>query len=170
MPKKLLNDKLGIHFDGVKTNKLSDLGDISRPFTEEETALMQNMVNHGYELFTQRCADGRKMPVDEIKRIAEGRVWTGKMAKDLKLVDELGGIDRAIAVAAERAEIENYTVMSYPKQEDFFSSLLSSGTDRYLSARLKAELGALYEPFRYLQTIKESDRIQARLPFMITIK
>ena len=167
---KLLNDKLGIHFDGVKTNKLSDLGDISRPFTEEETALMQNMVNHGYELFTQRCADGRKMPVDEIKRIAEGRVWTGKMAKDLKLVDELGGIDRAIAVAAERAEIENYTVMSYPKQEDFFSSLLSSGTDRYLSARLKAELGVLYEPFRYLQTIKESDRIQARLPFMITIK
>lgn len=167
---KLLNEKLGIHFDGVKTNKLSDLGDISRPFTEEETALMQNMVNHGYELFTQRCADGRKMPVDEIKRIAEGRVWTGKMAKDLKLVDELGGIDRAIAVAAERAEIENYTVMSYPKQEDFFSSLLSSGTDRYLSARLKAELGALYEPFRYLQTIKESDRIQARLPFMITIK
>lgn len=167
---KLLNDKLGIHFDGVKTNKLSDLGDISRPFTEEETALMQNMVNHGYELFTQRCADGRKMPMDEIKRIAEGRVWTGKMAKDLKLVDELGGIDRAIAVAAERAEIENYTVMSYPKQEDFFSSLLSSGTDRYLSARLKAELGVLYEPFRYLQTIKESDRIQARLPFMITIK
>ena len=128
------------------------------------------MVNDGYEVVTRRCAEGRKMTVDEIKRIAEGRVWTGKMAKDLKLVDELGGIDRAIAVAAERAEIENYTVMSYPKQEDFFSSLLSSGTDRYLSARLKAELGALYEPFRYLQTIKESDRIQARLPFMITIK
>lgn len=167
---KLLNDKLGIHFDGVKTNKLADLGDITRPFNEEEKALMQNMVNKGYELFTQRCADGRKMPIDEIKKIAEGRVWTGEMAKNLKLVDELGGIDRAIAVAAERAEIENYTVMSYPKQEDFFSSLLSSGTDRYLSARLKAELGALYEPFRYLQTIKESDRIQARLPFMITIK
>lgn len=167
---KLLNDKLGIHFDGVKTNKLSDLGDISRPFTEEEKALMQNMINHGYELFTQRCADGRKMSVDEIKQIAEGRVWTGKMAKDLKLVDELGGIDRAIAVAAERADIEHYTVMSYPKQEDFFSSLLSSGTDRYLSARLKAELGVWYEPFRYLQKIKESDAVQARLPFMITVK
>lgn len=167
---KLLNDKLGIHFDGVKTNKLADLGDISRPFTEEETALMQNMVNHGYELFTQRCADGRKMSVDEIKQIAEGRVWTGEMAKDLKLVDELGGIDRAIEVAAERAEIEDYTVMSYPKQEDFFTSLMSSGKERYLSARLKTELGALYEPFRYLQTIKESDRIQARLPFMLTIK
>lgn len=167
---KLLNDKLGIHFDGVKTNKLSDLGDISRPFTEEEKVLMQNMINHGYELFTQRCADGRKMSVDEIKQIAEGRVWTGKMAKDLKLVDELGGIDRAIAVAAERADIEHYTVMSYPKQEDFFSSLLSSGTDRYLSARLKAELGVWYEPFRYLQKIKESDAVQARLPFMITVK
>ena len=167
---KLLNDKLGIHFDGVKTNKLADLGDISRPFTEEETALMQNMVNHGYELFTQRCADGRKMSVDEIKQIAEGRVWTGEMAKDLKLVDELGGIDRAIEVAAERAEIEDYTVMSYPKQEDFFTSLMSSGKERYLSARLKDELGVFYEPFRHMQNLKNSDPVQARLPFMITIK
>ena len=167
---KLLNDKLGIHFDGVKTNKLADLGDMTRPFNEEEKALMQNMINHGYELFTQRCADGRKMPIDELKRIAEGRVWTGEMAKDLKLVDELGGIDRAIEVAAERAEIEDYTVMSYPKQEDFFSSLMSSGTDRYLSARLKDELGIFYEPFRHIQTLKDSDPIQARLPFMITIK
>lgn len=167
---KLLNDKLGIHFDGVKTNKLADLGDITRPFNEEEKALMQNMVNKGYELFTQRCADGRKMQIDEIKKIAEGRVWTGEMAKDLKLVDELGGIDRAIAVAAERAEIEDYTVMSYPKQEDFISSLMSSGTDRYLSARMKDELGVFYEPFRHLQNLKNSDPVQARLPFMITIK
>ena len=167
---KLLNDKLGIHFDGVKTNKLADLGDITRPFNEEEKALMQNMVNKGYELFTQRCADGRKMPIDEIKKIAEGRVWTGEMAKDLKLVDELGGIDRAIAVAAERAEIEDYTVMSYPKQEDFISSLMSSGTDRYLSARMKDELGVFYEPFRHIQNLKNSDPVQARLPFMITIK
>lgn len=167
---KLLNDKLGIHFDGVKTNKLADLGDMTRPFNEEEKALMQNMVNKGYELFTQRCADGRKMPIDEIKKIAEGRVWTGEMAKDLKLVDELGGIDRAIAVAAERAEIEDYTVMSYPKQEDFISSLMSSGTDRYLSARMKDELGVFYEPFRHLQNLKNSDPVQARLPFMITIK
>lgn len=167
---KLLNDKLGIHFDGVKTNKLADLGDMTRPFNEEEKILMQNMVNKGYELFTQRCADGRKMPIDEIKKIAEGRVWTGEMAKDLKLVDELGGIDRAIAVAAERAEIEDYTVMSYPKQEDFISSLMSSGTDRYLSARMKDELGVFYEPFRHLQNLKNSDPVQARLPFMITIK
>lgn len=167
---KLLNDKLGIHFDGVKTNKLADLGDMTRPFNEEEKALMQNMINKGYELFTQRCADGRKMPVDEIKKIAEGRVWTGEMAKERKLVDELGGIDRAIAVAAERAEIEDYTVMSYPKQEDFFSSLMKSGTDRYLSTQLKEELGVFYEPFRHLQTLKDSDPIQARLPFMITIK
>ena len=167
---KLLNDKLGIHFDGVKTNKLADLGDMTRPFNKEEKILMQNMVNKGYELFTQRCADGRKMPIDEIKKIAEGRVWTGEMAKDLKLVDELGGIDRAIAVAAERAEIEDYTVMSYPKQEDFISSLMSSGTDRYLSARMKDELGVFYEPFRHMQNLKNSDPVQARLPFMITIK
>lgn len=166
---KLLNDKLGIHFDVVKSNRLADLGDISRPFTEEEKNLVQGMVNKGYELFTKRCADGRKMPVEDIKKIAEGRVWTGEMAKDLKLVDELGGIDRAIAIAAERAEITEYTVMDYPKQEEFFLSLLNSTTDHYLSAGLKEQLGEWYEPFRIVKSLKNADHIQARMPFILTI-
>ena len=166
---KLLNDKLGIHFDVVKSNRLADLGDISRPFTEEEKNLVQGMVNKGYELFTKRCADGRKMPVEDIKKIAEGRVWTGEMAKDLKLVDELGGIDRAIAIAAERAEITEYTVMDYPKQEEFFLSLLNSTTDHYLSAGLKEQLGEWYEPFRIVKNLKNADHIQARMPFILTI-
>lgn len=167
---KLLDDKLGIHFDGVKTNKLSDLGDISRPFSEEENTLMQNMVNKGYELFTQRCADGRKMPVDEIKKIAEGRVWTGEMAKDLKLIDELGGIDRAIAIAAERAEIEHYTVMGYPKQDSFLGGLLGSGKERYISARMETELGIWYKPLRHLKHIGCESSIQTLIPFVLEFK
>lgn len=166
---KLLNDKLGIHFDVVKTNPLADLGDISRPFTEEEKALVQGMVNKGYALFTQRCADGRKMEVEDIKKIAEGRVWTGEMAKELKLVDELGGIDRAIAIAAERAEITEYTVLSYPKQDEFFTSLLKTGTDHYLSMGLKKQLGEWYEPLQFVKNLKDADRIQARMPFMLKL-
>ena len=84
-----MTDKLGLRIDGVKTNKLSDLGSMGRPLNEEEGALIQHMVNNGYELFTKRCADGRGMSVDSIKSIAEGRVWTGSMAKELNLVDQL---------------------------------------------------------------------------------
>lgn len=79
---QLMTDKLGLRIDGVKTNKLSDLGSMGRPLNEEEGALIQHMVNNGYELFTKRCADGRGMSVDSIKSIAEGRVWTGSMAKN----------------------------------------------------------------------------------------
>lgn len=100
----LLKDKLGLNFDVVKTNELADLGNLTRPFNEEERTLMQNMVNKGYELFTKRCADGRKMDIEDIKKIAEGRVWTGEMAKDLKLVDELGGLDKAVDAAVSRAK------------------------------------------------------------------
>ena len=95
----LVKGKLGITMDGVKTNKLADLGRIDRPFNEDERALIQNMVNNGYELFTRRCSEGRQIPIDELKKIAGGRVWTGTMAKELKLVDQLGDLDDAIEVA-----------------------------------------------------------------------
>lgn len=87
---ELLTDKLGLHFDGVKTHKMADMGSMGRPFNAEESALMQQMINQGYALFTKRCAEGRNIPLEELCKIAEGRVWTGSMAKELKLVDELG--------------------------------------------------------------------------------
>lgn len=166
----LLKDKLGLNFDGVKTNRLADLGDLSRPFNEEEKVLMQNMVNKGYELFTHRCADGRKMDIEEIKKIAEGRVWTGAMAKDLKLVDELGGLDKAVEVAVSRAKVDSYTLVSYPQKEDFFTSLLNTRTERYISARLQENFGEYYGGLRFLKNLKEADRLQARMPFEITIR
>ena len=92
-PSKLLTETLDLHFDGVKTNRLCRYGSHGSSMNTEERNLFQNMVNDGYELFTKRCADGRGMSVDAIKKIAEGRVWTGEMAKSLNLVDQLGGID-----------------------------------------------------------------------------
>lgn len=166
---KLVTGKLGLHFDVVKTNKLADMGDITRPFTEDEKALMQNMVNKGYELFTKRCADGRNIPIDELKKIAEGRVWTGSMAKDLKLVDELGGIDKAMDEAVKRAGIENYTVVSYPEPGNFLTSLLETKADNYINGRLEENFGEYYEGFKFLKNLKDADRLQARMPFMLTI-
>ena len=166
---KLVTGKLGLHFDVVKTNKLADMGDITRPFTEEEKTLMQNMVNKGYELFTKRCADGRNIPIDELKKIAEGRVWTGSMAKDLKLVDELGGIDKAMDEAVKRAGIENYTVVSYPEPGNFLTSLLETKADNYINGRLEENFGEYYEGFKFLKNLKDADRLQARMPFTLTI-
>lgn len=166
---KLVTGKLGLHFDVVKTNRLADMGDITRPFTEDEKALMQNMVNKGYELFTKRCADGRNIPIDELKKIAEGRVWTGSMAKDLKLVDELGGIDKAMDEAVKRAGIENYTVVSYPEPGNFLTSLLETKADNYINGRLEENFGEYYEGFKFLKNLKDADRLQARMPFMLTI-
>ena len=155
---------------GYYTNELADLGDLTRPFNEEEKALMQGMVNKGYELFTKRCADGRKMNIEDIKKIAEGRVWTGEMAKDLKLVDELGGLDEAVEVAASHAKIERYTLVSYPEKEDFLTSLLNTRPSRYISSRMQENFGEYYNGLRFVKNLKDADRLQARMPFDVVIK
>ncbi|WP_288734516.1 signal peptide peptidase SppA [uncultured Phocaeicola sp.] len=167
---KLVNDKLDIHIDGVKTNQLSDIGIINRPFNPEEQALIQNMVNEGYELFTKRCADGRNIPIEELKKIAEGRVWTGAMAKELNLVDELGGLDRAVAIAADTANVENYTILSYPAKEDIFTSLLNINGERYIKSKVKNLLGNYGNAFMWMNHAAEADRLQARMPFEYQIK
>lgn len=167
---KLVNDKLDIHIDGVKTNQLSDIGIINRPFNPEEQALIQNMVNEGYELFTKRCADGRNIPIEELKKIAEGRVWTGAMAKELKLVDELGGLDKAIAIAADTANVENYTILSYPAKEDIFTSLLNINGERYIKSKVKNLLGNYGNAFMWMNHAAEAARLQARMPFEYQIK
>lgn len=169
---KLVTEKIGIRMDGVKTNQLADMGNLTRPFTPEEANLIQQMVNNGYELFTRRCAEGRNIPLDELKRIAEGRVWTGEMAKDIRLVDELGGLDAAIAVAKERAEVENYTLVSYPQKEDFLSLLLQTNTERYISQKLQGQLGQFgtwYHSLSLLKNLGERDYLQARIPFVLNI-
>ena len=169
---KLVTEKIGIRMDGVKTNQLADMGNLTRPFTPEEANLIQQMVNNGYELFPRRCAEGRNIPLDELKRIAEGRVWTGEMAKDIRLVDELGGLDAAIAVAKERAEVENYTLVSYPQKEDFLSLLLQTNTERYISQKLQGQLGQFGTWFHSLSLLKnlgERDYLQARIPFVLNI-
>ncbi len=138
-----LRSKLGLDMDGVKTNAHSDLetNAIYRGMNSEENAMMQQMVERGYDLFTRRCADGRHTSQDEIKKIGEGRVWLGKDALTLGLVDELGGMDEAVRKAAELAELDKYELSYYPDRKDFLTQLLeqldSSSEEEKMISRIR---------------------------------
>ena len=168
---KELSEKIGLTYDVVKTNKFADFGNIMRPFNQDEKTLMQMMITQGYDTFVSRCAEGRHMPKEAIEKIAEGRVWTGEAARELGLVDELGGIDTALDIAVKKAGIEGYTVVSYPAKQDFLSSLLDTRPTNYVEAQLlKSKLGEYYQQFGMLKNLKERSMIQARIPFELNIK
>ncbi len=168
---KGLTDKIGLSYDVVKTNKYADFGNIMRPFNEDEKSLLQMMIAEGYDTFISRCAEGRHMTKEAIEKIAEGRVWTGETAQKLGLVDELGGIDKALDIAVAKAGIEGYTVVSYPAKQDFFSSLLDTKPTNYVESQLlKSKLGEFYQQFGLLKNLQEQSMIQARIPFELNIK
>ena len=129
---------------------------LTRPLNASEQELMQNYVNRGYKLFVNRCAEGRKMSTEAIEKVAEGRVWTGAMAKDLGLVDELGGIDKALNAAATQAGIENYSIIGYPEKENIFASLLGNQKKHYINSEIKEYLGSYYNSFKALENIKDA--------------
>ena len=167
---ELLTQKLGLSFDVVKTNALSDFGAMGRPFNANESAKLQAYVNQGYELFTGRVAGGRGMAQDSVKAIAEGRVWTGEQAKKIGLVDKLGNLDDAIEAAAKLAEVEKYTVGRYPSPEPWYMSLLDKSTNEYMESQIRAALGEYYSAFALVRRIGKMDPIQARMPFDPNIK
>jgi protease-4 len=166
-----LASKLGVGFDVVKTNKYSDFGSLDRPLNTGEQALLQMIINQGYDLFLTRCAEGRNMSKEAINEIAQGRVWAGIKAKELGLVDELGGIDKALEIAVQKAGTERYTILAYPEKKNFLSSLLESKPDNYVESRLlKSKLGDYYNEFNILRNIERNDFIQARLPVDLNIQ
>lgn len=163
---ELLNDKIGVHFQSVKTNQFADFGDFARPMNSAEQVLLQKYVNRGYELFTKRCADGRNMTIDEIKAIAEGRVWTGIHAKEIGLVDQLGTLDDAIAVAKEKVQIESFTLMSYPAKPNVLDQLMNKAkSGSYADAKLKETLGEYYNMFAPVRRLKNGGSIEAAMPY-----
>lgn len=164
-----LNNKLGLTYDGVKTNKMGDAITLNRKFTPEERDMMQAYVNRGYELFVKRCADGRKKTSDQIKAIAEGRVWTGEDALKLGLVDKLGGINDALKIAVDKAKLKNYMVKEFPVKEDFFTKLTKELNAGVQTRILQSELGDDYKLIKKIQELKKLDGIQARLPFEFII-
>lgn len=166
-----LTEKIGVHFDVVKTNPYADFGTITRPMNDDEKGLMQMYVNHGYELFLTRCSDGRGIGMEELDKIAQGRVWTGSTAKELGLVDVLGGMDKALEIAIGKAGVDAYTIMSYPKKESFFESLMSTNPGNYIKTHmLNGQIGDVYRQFSIIENFDKVDRIQARVPFELNIR
>ncbi|MES2107512.1 MAG: signal peptide peptidase SppA [Bacteroidota bacterium] len=167
---KFFNDKLGVTFDGVKTGKYADLGDLNRPLSPEEKAILQSQVTQGYNYFTKAVADGRHKTQDYINSIGQGRVWTGEQAVKNGLVDRLGNISDAIASAAKKANIKNYNLVAYPEQKSFLNKF-GLGVNAEIKAHfIKSELG---DNYKYYEQIKEVTTLmrtpQARMPYDIEI-
>ena len=167
----LITQKLGVKFDEVKTNKNSAFGTMARPFSEEEMAYLSSYISRGYSLFRQRVADGRHMSVDAVEKVAQGHVWVGQDALKIKLVDQLGGLDDAVAKAAKLAKLDEYYTASYPGKADWldqFMSAMSSGS--YIDNQMRAAMGEYYSTFMLLKDINKQSAIQARIPYMVNIK
>lgn len=157
----LFTDKLGVRFSVVKTNKNSDFGNFTKPLTPVQRAMMQTYVNRGYELFTKRCADGRDMRQDSIKAIAEGRVWDGRTALSIGLVDEFGGIDDAVCYVAAKASLKSgqYATRSYPADTDRIERLLKRYGAGAAESRLSEQMGIFYSCYASLKRIMARDQI-----------
>lgn len=167
----LVTQKLGVKFDEVKTNKNSAFGTMARPFSEEEMAYLSSYISRGYSLFRQRVADGRPMSVDAVEKVAQGHVWVGQDALKIKLVDQLGGLDDAVAMAAKLAKLDEYYTASYPGKADWldqFMSAMSSGS--YIDNQMRVAMGEYYSTFMLLKDINKQSAIQARIPYMVNIK
>ena len=165
-----LTDKLGIKFDNVKTNKYSDFGATYRPMNTEERVILQQYINNGYELFTKRCAEGRNMNIDSLKAIAEGRIYSGTDAMQLGLVDEMGGLEEAIAFAAKKANISNYTLKYYPSVKSLIEQISDIFSTSVEERIVKSQLGENYRLFRTIQRAQTTTGIKAIMPYSITVK
>ena len=171
----LITQKLGVKFDEVKTNRNSGYQGalMARPLNAEELGYLQAYVNRGYTLFRKRVADGRKMSIDEVEKIAQGRVWLGTDAKSNKLIDGLGGLDDAVKKAAQLAKIKDYYTDEYPLPVSWMDQLLKNvdnSQGNYLDEQLRLTLGDLYTPFMWLRHINEHEPVQASLPYVLNIQ
>lgn len=164
--KGLISDKLGVNTGTVKTNANGNFPSIMEPMTEAQKAAMQKYVERGYELFTSRCAQGRKMPQDSIKMIGEGRVWDGSEALRLGLVDELGGLDAAIAAMAKKLNVETYTISVYPNVKQEWYTAILEASKNVKEAAIHEELGDMQPFYETVKRIKGMSTLQARMDFV----
>jgi protease-4 len=161
-----LDKKIGITFDEVKTGDVGDMVTFTRPLTEVEKSIWQKKTNKIYDGFTSKAAEGRKMDVEQLRKVASGRVWSGTQAKEKGLVDILGGFDDAVAIAAKKAGIgEDYKLKFYPKNKTFFAQWLQDVEENSKASVLKEELGEGYETFQQLKKVQHFQGAQARMPF-----
>jgi protease IV len=160
---KLFNKKLGLTFDGIKTNKYADFAELSRPLTLEEKEMFQNYVEKAYDTFITHVSDGRQLAKEEVDRIGQGRVWSGADALELGLIDRFGGLDDAIAIAVKKTGLEKYRIVAYPEQEDPFEQIMKQLSGDVKVRLIESELGENYKYYQRIKEISEMNGIQARM-------
>ncbi|GAB3171933.1 signal peptide peptidase SppA [Telluribacter humicola] len=167
-----MNNKLGVTFDRVKTNKHADWPTVTREMTEFEKDMFQKSVNEGYYTFTRKAAEGRNMPVERLRELAQGRVWSGVEAKANGLVDVLGGLDEAIQIAAKSAKLTegDYRVRFYPEKINPFEDILGKLTGNSEEKVLAKHLGELAPYVKMYQQVMRMEGMQARLPYELKIQ
>ena len=169
--KEMMNNKLGITIDTVKTNKHSDIGTIFRPLTSFERQIIQNSVENVYNTFISRVSLGRNLSKEYIDSVGQGRVWTGRDALELGLVDVLGGLETAIEISSNMADLQDYRIVNLPKQKDPIEVLLQDLMGEEIrSSIVKKELGDFYDTYMELKNINSMDQIQMRMPQTFEIR
>lgn len=167
---KMINNKLGVTIDTVKTNTYSDLGSVFRPLTNNERNIIQNSVENVYDTFISRVSKGRSISKEMVDDIGQGRVWTGRDALEIGLVDVLGGLEDAISIAEKMANLNDYRIVNLPKIKDplekMIEELMNGQVKNYI---IKSELGEFYKPYMELKNINKIDKIQMRMPTQFQI-
>ena len=169
--KNLLANKLGITVDTVNTNKHSDILSLYRPVGKDESEVIQKWIEDVYQDFVEKVADGRKMTKEGIDSIGQGRVWSGADGKRIGLVDEFGGIKDAIALAAKKANLDEYTILELPKQKEPYEEIFNTifNQDAMVEKKLKQEFGSRYENYQRLKNVLKYKGIQMRLPYNVVV-
>ncbi|MEZ4942551.1 MAG: signal peptide peptidase SppA [Saprospiraceae bacterium] len=173
---KTMKENLGITMDTVRTGKYSAFGTPFYDFSPEESQLIQERVEWIYQDFLEKVAKGRKMTPEAVHEIAQGRVWAGEKAKTIGLVDDMGGLDRALSAAAKLAGLEKYRTTEFPRTKTGLEQLLEKfdkdrDSDEVIRAwMIRSELGEMYPVYKTLQDMRKNQGIQARLPFELVIQ
>ncbi|MEN8116464.1 MAG: signal peptide peptidase SppA [Bacteroidota bacterium] len=166
---ELLNDKIGISTDVVKTNKNSDFISLSRPMTGYEKQLMQTNIEEGYDTFISHVAEGRGMTKEQVDEIGQGRVWSGENAMEIGLIDKFGGLNDAIELAAEIEGLENYRTVSLPTLPNPLEEMFNIGGDNARIRFLKNELGDKYRYYEYFKKASGMNGVYARMPYDVYV-
>ncbi len=165
---KFMNDKLGLTVDGVETNLHSSIGSATRPIKPYEMQVIQKGVDNIYKVFISHVAEGRNKTIEEVDSLGQGRVWSGVNAKDVGLVDEFGGLEKAIEIAKEKAGITNKArIIEYPEKLPFFEQILKDMQDNAETAYINKYFGKYGSIFNYLKDVQSIQGVQARLPYWI---
>ena len=165
----LFNKKLGITFDNAATNRNSDYISVVKPLSAYQLALIQREVDHTYDVFTSKVAEGRNIPKAMVDSIGQGRIWSGTDAKSLRLIDDWGGLTKAIELAAELAKTKNFKLVSLPEQKDAIEQIIDEIFGNEPSAAIRQALGEDYKYYEYIMELREMKGVQARMPFLINI-